>query len=122
MEPREPRNPLYLLLLIVGVFFVLTVLAYALVPVLEQKAREAGTEPPESPFRDALRQDGWKWVLGEVALLVVLGLASMGLDRWRRWQAESDKPQGATVQIPPPAADHPYGITDKPSSSSGIKE
>ncbi len=89
MDTREPRNPLYLLLLIVGMLFVLTVLALALVPVLEQKVLDAGTVPPPSPFRAALRRDGIKWVLGEVAMLVVVGLASMGLDRYRRWQRES---------------------------------
>jgi hypothetical protein len=73
---------------IYGVIFVMTVLAYAIVPVLEEKARDAGTIPPPSPFRDALRNDGWRWVLGEVAALIVLGLASMGLDRYRRWQRE----------------------------------
>jgi hypothetical protein len=94
MESREPRNPFYLLLLAVGLLFVLTVLAYALVPVLEEKARDAGTAPPPSPYRDELRINGWKWVLGEVALLVVVGLLSMGLDRYRRWQQE---------RMPPPA-------------------
>jgi len=84
----EPRNPLYLLLLVIGLVFVLTVLAVAVVPILEEKARAAGTEPPPSPFRDALRQHGWKWLLWEVAALVVVGLASMGLDRWRRFKAE----------------------------------
>jgi hypothetical protein len=98
MQPPEPRNPLYLLLLIVGMIFVFTVLAYAVVPVLEQKARDAGTEPPPSPFRDSLRSDGWKWVLAEVALLVVVGLASMGLDRYRRWQREK-------VPLPPVATE-----------------
>jgi hypothetical protein len=97
MEPREPRNPFYLLLLIVGMVFILTVLAYALVPVLEQKARDAGTEPPPSPFRDSLRNDGWKWVLAEVAVLVVVGLASMGLDRYRRWQRERTPPPEPTA-------------------------
>lgn len=86
--PAEPRNPFYLLLLVVGVIFVLTVLAVAVVPVLEQKAREAGQEPPPSPFRDSLREDGWKWLLVEVAALIVAGLASMGLDRWRRYKQE----------------------------------
>ena len=33
-----------------------------------------------------LKHDGWKWVLAEVALLVVVGLLSMGLDRYRRWR------------------------------------
>lgn len=93
MTPTEPRNPFYLLLLIVGLLFVATVLAYAVIPVLEQKAMDAGEMPPPSPFREALREDGWKWVLAEVGALVVLGLMSMGLDRWRRWRADESKPQ-----------------------------
>lgn len=84
----EPRNPFYMLLLVIGLVFVLTVLAVAVVPILEEKAREAGETPPPSPFRDALRQDGWKWLLYEVAALVVVGLLSMGLDRWRRYRRE----------------------------------
>src|SRR5262245_60563804 len=71
MRP-EPRNPLYLLLLAVGLLFVITALAVAVIPALEQKALEQGTAPPPSPFRDALRQDGWKWLLWEVAALIVL--------------------------------------------------
>lgn len=90
--PSEPRNPFYLLLLVVGLIFIVTVLAYAVIPVLEQKAMDAGTMPPPSPFRDSLRLHGWKWVLAEVALLVILGLASMGLDRWRRHQQERENP------------------------------
>ena len=86
-EP-EPRNPFYLLLLVTGVVFTLTIFAYLFVPLLEQKAREMGEIPPPSPFRDALRRDGWRWVLAELAVLCFLGLASMGLDRYRRWQKE----------------------------------
>jgi amino acid transporter len=102
--PKEPRNPFYLLLLIVGLIFIVTVLAYAVIPVIEQKAMDAGQMPPPSPFRDALRQDGWKWVLVEVALLVVLGLMSMGLDRWRRWKQESANPDTTKVESPPPGS------------------
>ena len=98
----EPRNPFYLLLLIVGVIFIATVLAYAVIPVMEQKAMDAGTMPPPSPFRESLREDGWKWVLAEVALLVALGLASMGLDRWRRWKAERQNLDATKVETPPP--------------------
>src|SRR3954454_23048180 len=87
--PAEPRNPFYLLLLLASLVFVLTALAYAVVPVLEEKAKEAGEMPPPSPFRDALRVDGWKWLLAEVAVMVLLGLASMGLDRWRRFREET---------------------------------
>jgi hypothetical protein len=88
-QPEEPRNPLYILLLLIGLLFVLTALAYAVVPVLEQKALEMGQAPPPSPFRDALRSDGWRWVLYEVAALVVVGLLCMALDRYRRWRRES---------------------------------
>jgi hypothetical protein len=104
--PSEPRNPFYFLLLGVGLLFIATVLAYAVVPMLEQKAMNAGTMPPPSPFRDSLKDDGWKWVLAEVAALVVLGLLSMGLDRYRRWKQESADPEKSAatkVETPPPS-------------------
>ena len=108
MSATEPRNPFYLVLLIAGVIFIATVLAYAVIPWMEEKAKDAGEMPPESPFRDALRQDGWKWVLAEVAVLVVLGLMSMGLDRYRRWRTERQKPlenpDATNVQSPPPSS------------------
>jgi hypothetical protein len=87
--PNERPNFLYPLLLLASVVFVVTALAYAVVPVLEQKALDAGQVPPPSPFRDALRTDGWKWLLWQLAAMIVLGLASMGLDRWRRWRSEN---------------------------------
>ena len=89
-QQTEPRNPFYFLLLATGVLFTLTIFAYLFVPLLEQKAREMGEIPPPSPFRDALRRDGWKWILGELAVLFVLCLASMGLDRYRRYRAERE--------------------------------
>jgi hypothetical protein len=87
-QSAEPRNPFYFLLLVASLIFVLTALAYAVVPVLEEKAMIAGTIPPPSPIRDSLRNDGWLWLLYEVAAMIVFGLASMGLDRWRRLQTE----------------------------------
>jgi hypothetical protein len=115
MNQSEPRNPLYLLLLLVSLLFVMTALAYALIPVLEQKAAEAGNPPPPSPFRDQLRENGGTWLLCEVAAMVVVGLLSMGLDRLRALKKER-----AAATIPPtqhsapstpdsvePHADHP---------------
>ncbi len=87
-SPPEPRNPFYILLLLISLAFVVTALAYAVVPVLEQKAKEAGGDVPPSPFRESLREHGWKWLLYQVAGMIVAGLASMGLDRWRRHQSE----------------------------------
>jgi len=91
MSVPEPRNPFYLLLLISSFAFIATALAYAVVPVLEEKAREMGEDPPPSPFRDSLRTDGWKWLLVLVALMILFGVLSMGLDRWRRYRAESPR-------------------------------
>ena len=88
MSQSEPRNPFYLLLLLASFLFVVTALAYAIVPVLEEKATQAGQPPPPSPFRDALRVDGWKWLLGEVAAMIVFGTLSMVLDRLRSLQKE----------------------------------
>ncbi len=86
--PREPRNPLYLLLLIVGLVFAVTVVAAFVVPIVEKKATEAGEPPPPSEFRDRLRTDGWKWAVAELALLIALGVASMVWDRLRGLQKE----------------------------------
>jgi hypothetical protein len=96
MPAAEPRNPFYLLLLVASVLFVITALAYGVVPVLEDKAAAAGEPPPPSAFRDALRADGWKWLLIEVAAIVVLALLSMGLDRLRSLQK-----QRAAATMPP---------------------
>lgn len=81
--PVEPRNWFYLLLNLSGVAFTVTALAYAVVPFVEQKAREAGEPVPPSPFGDALRDNGWQWLLVEAGLVVVFAAASIGLDRWR---------------------------------------
>jgi hypothetical protein len=88
----EPRNPFYILLIIVCLAFALTALAFTVVPVLEQKAAEAGQTPPPSPLRDSLREDGWLWLIYEGVAIVVLALLSMGLDRWRRWRKPTESP------------------------------
>jgi hypothetical protein len=112
-NPSEPRNPLYLLLLLASLVFVLTALAYAVVPVLEEKAAEAGNPAPPSALRDALRLDGWKWLLVEVAVMVVLGVASMWLDgrRLRRLQNTGARGRMPTAKsdeypLPSPTVSH----------------
>jgi type II secretory pathway component PulF len=94
MPQSEPRNPFYFLLLLVSLLFVITALAYAVVPVLEEKAVQAGQPPPSSPFRDALRNDGWIWLLAQVAGIIFFSFLSMGLDRLRSLRKER---QAATI-------------------------
>jgi hypothetical protein len=98
----EPRNPLYLLLLLASLLFVVTALAYAVVPTLEQKAKDAGQPPPPSEFRDALRKNGWRWLLYEVGVVVVLSVASMAVDRLRTLQK-----QRGEAKIPPVPEEKP---------------
>lgn len=87
-QSTEPHNPFYLLLLLASLLFVVTVLAYLFIPILAEKATMAGEPPPPSEFREILEKDGWRWLLYEVAAMIVLGLASMGLDRYRRLQKD----------------------------------
>ena len=102
MMSQEPRNPLYLLLMLASLLFVVHALAYAVVPTLEQKARDAGQPPPPSEFRDALRKDGWRWLLYEVGAVVVLSVASMAVDRLRTLQK-----QRGEATIPPRQEEKP---------------
>jgi hypothetical protein len=81
---NEKRNWFYALLNAACLVFIVTALAYAFVPVLEEKAADAGQPPPPSAIRAALRADGWRWLLIEAGVITALALASMGLDRWRQ--------------------------------------
>ncbi len=100
MPQPEPRNPFYALLLVASVFFVITALAWAIIPTVEDKALAEGRALPASEARDYLRDNGASWLLAEVGAMIVFGLLSMGLDRLRRLQKER-----AAVTISP--AEHP---------------
>lgn len=78
MNP-EPHNPFYTLLVVAGFVFVVTALAYAVVP------------PERQPTW--FWHHGWQLLLLEVAAVIFFGLASMVLDRIRtlRKPADSEK-------------------------------
>jgi amino acid transporter len=88
MSQTEPRNPFYLLLLVASLLFVATALAYGVVPILVENGRQAGQAPVPLPFSDALRAHGWKWLLWELAAMVLFASLSMGLDRLRTLKKE----------------------------------
>ena len=96
MSEREPRNPFYILLLLVGLLFVITLLAVVMVPILMDRAEQAGGDVPKVGFHQLIKRDGVWWVLYEVAALIVLSLLSMGLDRLRTLKKER-----AARTIPP---------------------
>lgn len=83
-ESTEPRNWFFTLLIPASVLFIITALALAVVPVLEDKAAQAGMNASPSAFRTALREDGWIWLLIEVGVVIVLAVAAMIWDRFNR--------------------------------------
>jgi hypothetical protein len=101
-DQREPRNPFYFLLMVVCLVFVATCLAYVVVPWMEDKATEAGQQPPPSAWRESLRQDGEIWLLSEVGILALFAFCGMGLDRVRSLRKERQ-----TGTIPPPEINMP---------------
>jgi hypothetical protein len=82
LTPREPRNWFFTLLVPAGVVFVITAIALAVIPVLEDRAVRAGSTPPPSIIRDALREDGWWWILIEVGVVIALSIMAMIWDRF----------------------------------------
>ena len=87
----------------------------------EDKAALAGQPAPPSPMREALRQDGWIWLLYEVAAITVLALASMGLDRWRLRSLQNAAPPGTIPSADNgslPSAVDTHGDPSKTSSTT----
>lgn len=100
MSSPEPRNPFYVLLLLASVLFVVTALGVALVPMLMEKAEQAGGEVPAEGFHQTLKRDGIWWLVYQVAAIAVLAVLSMALDRLR-----SLKKERASGTIPPTQGD-----------------
>jgi hypothetical protein len=92
-KSSEPRNPFYILLLIVSLLFVITALAMTMDLFVERKTIAVAP----SAFRDFLRAEGWQLLLYELGAVVVLALSSMGLDRLRR--LHNDR---VAATLPPP--------------------
>ncbi|MER3417375.1 MAG: hypothetical protein C4297_14370 [Gemmataceae bacterium] len=66
-------NPFYALLLLASLLFVITALAYALVPWERQPLW--------------FQRHGWKMLLVETSVVIVLGLAAMVLDRYLHFRS-----------------------------------
>jgi hypothetical protein len=79
---REPVNPFYVLVAIVGVVFLVTACAYGVMAF--RAISTLPDRPPEShALTSALDRHGVVIMTWELALLAVTTLAAMGLDRFR---------------------------------------
>ncbi|MFL5329115.1 MAG: hypothetical protein ACJ8C4_09370 [Gemmataceae bacterium] len=78
--PPQRRNWFFTLLIPAGIAFTVTAVALAIIPVIEDRAAQAGHAAPPSGFREALRRDGWLWLLIETGVVIVLAIAAMVWD------------------------------------------
>ena len=91
---KQDLNPFYSLVVLVGIAFVVTALAYvvSLVRLQPPAGTIASAGPlPSSPVMRFIERRGESLMLWEAAALTTAALLAMGLDRWRSWQARRAK-------------------------------
>ena len=101
-KAREPVNPFYVLLVLLGIVFLVTACAYgvmayrALSPVVARQAQP-------HPLTEFLDDHGVELMGGEIALLAAASFAAMGLDRWRdlRRIKQGPSPRAENPDAPP---------------------
>jgi hypothetical protein len=87
-RPKQPFNPFYTLLVIVGVAFTITACAYALMMVRATQpepdyAAEFDLSDNESGLMKLLDERGMEIMGVEVLLLALATVGAIGLDQWR---------------------------------------
>jgi hypothetical protein len=116
---KPPLNPFHFLLGLMGVIFTVTAIAYTVMIVRESKqtwvqpppvaATDKPAEPDmrEHPLLKLLTANGVQILVGQIALIAVLTVAAIGLDRWRDLRAEKIKLAAKNEVSPPETADDP---------------
>lgn len=120
-KPKEPVNPFYVLLVLLGVVFVVTtcaygtmtwratqpVAAYAPRPAADATATASLATTDDHPLMVWLDKHGIELLGGELLLLALATFGAMGLDSLRTRRAEQ---KTATQQLPAPSGDAPRPI------------
>ncbi len=96
---REPVNPFYVLLVVVGVVFLVTACAYGAM-AYRAVSPTAAQEIHEHPLTDFLDRNGMALLGWELALLAAASFAAMGLDRYRDARRPAGGPAGPTSTEP----------------------
>ncbi len=83
-RPHSRVNPFYALVVLTGVVFAITTLAYVVVLVVSESPPGDGTGAVmDSPVLRFIEQRGETLMLWEAGVLTVAAVLAMGLDRWR---------------------------------------
>lgn len=84
-KQREPFNPFYALLVVLGVVFLVTACAYYVMAfrALRPAPGGVGQGPASHPLTDLLDRQGIAILGWELGLLAAATFAAMGLDRFR---------------------------------------
>ncbi|MEX0937089.1 MAG: hypothetical protein WDZ59_04455 [Pirellulales bacterium] len=88
-KKTEKSNPFYVLLVVVGIAFVLTVFAYGLMTYQSMQPQLASVHGgSDHPLWQLMRERGNQMLVVELSLLAVLTVAAIGTDSlWSRGRA-----------------------------------
>ena len=91
---KEPLNPFYVALVVVGVAFVVTACAFTLLLLQQNRTTAASEFFTSNPLMRLVRDRGMTVIAIEVAVLAVASFAAMWLDsyRTRRELSQSHRP------------------------------
>ncbi len=90
-KAREPVNPFYVLLVLLGIVFLVTACAYG-VMAYRALSPEVARQAKPHPLTEFLDDHGVELLGGELALLAAASFAAMGLDRWRDLRRPKESP------------------------------
>jgi hypothetical protein len=81
-KAREPVNPFYVLLVLLGIVFLVTACAYG-VMAYRAISPALARQNEVHPLTEFLDKYGMVLLAGELVLLALASFAAMALDRWR---------------------------------------
>ncbi len=88
-KSKEPVNPFYVLLAVLGIVFLVTACAYTVMAFLAN-APQGGRQPNDHPLTAFLDRHGVALMVWELGLLGAASFAAMGLDRLRSARGRAD--------------------------------
>ena len=101
-EQRKRTNPFYVALLVTGVVFCVTAMAYVVMIVVRLRPEEAAK--PDHPLIAWLARSGDRLLLIELAVLALATFLAIGADGWFD---DRSAPKNARKHAPPPGRKEP---------------